>query len=414
MFSSIEFTVLNIYYTYSYIRNERYTMDENQKNDDISQDHPPLNNNIPNDNQSNTPHEINMPKPATQPYVNSPVAQPADVTKPKNINSPGLITLQWLTYAFWGATVLTMSVLTALVLSFYLLENAETGEPSLYTMAAAIVLLPLSVICDFIYIKREPEKKTGFAAVVMVIHAIIFALLGIGSLIVVAFSLMNLLTSSSETEGTTVILYSSIIITFLYAILFIRTLLPKKLFKMRFPFIILMIVVVGIICTFGIIGPVADTRLTRNDRLIVSNISTVSESIDDYANDNKKLPDSLDVLTLTGDAKKLVTDKLVSYKQDATPIFQSIKDCSDSSSSLYDCYSENQQNNAFYYQLCATYKKASSSQYSSDTTSSSLSEINGGYSTYPSTYSHPAGEKCYKLITNNNSYDYETQSSIYN
>lgn len=319
------------------------------------------------------------------PIVTPPVSELSVIAPKPNLNNPGLIVLQWLTYAFWGWTVIAMSVLTSLVLVFLLIKDADIGDSVLYSMAAVLVLLPISVICDFFFIKQEPKKKTGVMSVVVIIHAVIFALFGIGSLIVAAFSLINLLVSSSGTESTMVALYSSLIIAFLFAVLFLRTIMPKKLFKMRRYFVILMIVIVGVICAFGIFGPIADARLTRNDKLIENNLGTVVDGVSTYATDNKKLPSSLSDLKLTGDTKKLVTDNLVTYKKDSAPVSQ-----------LYHYYKTG--SGGFYYQLCVTYKKASKNQYSG----TPIDYGSGSdYSTYVSTSNHPAGEKCYKLVTSN-------------
>jgi hypothetical protein len=103
----------------------------------------------------------------------------------------------------------------------------------------------------------------------------------------------------------------------------------------------------------------------------------------------------LDNLTLTGDAKKLVTDKLVTYKIEGNSTFNSVGAPND-----------------FYYQLCVTYKKASTDQditptpvYNSSSASSSstpLISTGSNYSDYVTTIPHPAGDKCYKLMTYNN------------
>ena len=292
-------------------------------NKDQTTDSRPLNA-PPQDQTINSNHEssdqLTTPKPTTQPKYCSQTSQSTAPTK--SDNSTGLIVLQWLTYIFWGGTVIAMSTLTTLVLTFLIIADAkEVGEPSLYVIAAVLVLLPLSVICDFFYSKQEPEKKTGFASILVILYSIFFAFFGVGALVVIAWSIINLLISSFETEGTMIALYSSLIISLLFTLLFLRILLPKKLYKMKRYFIILMVIIVGVICAFGIFGPVAETRLTRNDKLIENNLSTISHSINNYATDNNKLPDNLSSLKLTGDAKKLVTENLVSYKKDSLPTY---------------------------------------------------------------------------------------------
>jgi hypothetical protein len=265
-------------------------------------------------------------------------------------------------------------------------------------MAAVLVLLPISLICDFLYLKNEPESKSRIASAIMIVHAILFALFTIGSLITIAFSIVSLIVNSSGHDAIMVTLYSSLAIALLFLVLFLRTVLPKKFSRIRYFFIAIMLIAVGVTCVYGVIGPIADAQVTRNDKLIEANLPSVGEAVNTYASDNNKLPVTLDTLALTGDAKKLVTDKLVTYKIDTAL------------SSSYDTSSK-----VYYYQLCVTYKKASTDQYatptpvynssSSSTTSSSSSLISpeDGYSGYVTTIPHPAGYKCYKLMT----YNYE-------
>jgi len=138
-----------------------------------------------------------------------------------------------------------------------------------------------------------------------------------------------------------------------------------------------MILIIGAICAFGIFGPTIEARLTRNDKLIESNLSTVGEAVNSYASKNSRLPDNLSVVTLLNDAKKLVTDNLVTYKKDSAP------------TSATNEYGE-----TFYYQLCVTYKKAKDYQYADTSTYSNGVD---DYSDYVSAYYHPAGYYCYKL-----------------
>lgn len=326
----------------------------------------------------------NTPQTYNQPSTLPPVA----------VNSPGLIVLQWLTYAFWGWTILAMSALTISVLANFI-TGAETGGFTPYGIAAVLVLLPISIVCDVFYSKQEPQKKAGAASIVMVIHAVIFALFGIGAVIAIVFSLVSMLTSSSDSSGTSVSLFSAMIITVLYAAVFLRTINPQRLPMVRRFFIIFMTAVVGIIAILGIVGPVAHERATRNDRLISGNLSTLKSQIDDYARDKDRLPDSLRDLDLNGDTKVLVDKNLVKY----TPNTQS-----SSTTSPSNTRNSIAKSTTYYYQLCVTYTKATKKdRYGSSY--SSNKEDSSGYSTYLNTYnSHPAGEECYKLKTN--SYDY--------
>jgi len=292
-------------------------------------------------------------------------------------NEPGVIVLQWLTYLFWGWTVLAMSILVVIVLTFFLNKSLDVGDSPLYSMAAVLVLLPVAVICDFFFMKREPLRKVGGASAVTIVHAVIFALLAIGALISVVFSVVTLMISASGSEMTWVSLYGGLIISVMFALVFLRTILPKFLVKFRTVFVIAMVVIVGVICAFAIFGPVNEAKLTRNDKLIVANLSTVNESISSYANTKNSLPKDLGDLVLTGDAKKIVTDKLVVYQKDTAP------------------YGANIDYPSYYYQLCVNYAKADASR--SPYGNSSYYDAEDGYSSYLSTYGHGAGNTCYKL-----------------
>ena len=105
-------------------------------------------------------------------------------------NTAGTLILQWLTYAFWGWAVLSLSILTGLVI-FNFLNGSQSSTSTPYAIAAVIVLLPISVLCDYLYSKREPILKSGPSLVIMVIHSVIFALFGIAALITVCIALLT-------------------------------------------------------------------------------------------------------------------------------------------------------------------------------------------------------------------------------
>lgn len=296
--------------------------------------------------------------------------------------SAGQLILQWLTYAFWGWTVLALSGLTASVIASFI-GNSDTGGFTPYAIAAVLVLLPISYVTDFFYSKNEQEKKTGISMAIMVIHAVLFALIGIGSLILGVVMLVSIFTSAGDSNGAQITLYSSLIITFFYLATFLRTLSPA-----RFPFIkrtykLFMLVTVGVIALLGIVGPVAKERKLRNDKLVVASISTIQRGINDYARAKNELPDSLEEVNLKGDAQKIVDQNLVTYKQ--------IGKSTDKKSSSYQSYST-----VYKYELCVTYTNKSSGY---DNSYNGSSYIDDDYSTSIYAYSHPAGEVCYKLKT---------------
>ncbi len=296
--------------------------------------------------------------------------------------SPNVIVLQWLTYAFWGWTVLAMALLTGAVLANFI-ASSETGGVAPYAIASVLVLLPISIVCDVLYSKHEPQKKTGAASVVLVIHAVLFALFGIGAVIGIVLSLVTLFTSSSATDSNQVSLYTFMIVSILYAAVLLRTLNPPRFPWVRRFFIIFMAVVVGLISILGIVGPVANERTTKDDKLIEQNLSSIKLDVDTYASQNKKLPDSLSSINLAGDAKKAVDANLVKYTPNTKQA--SVTTVTPTYTTTNSTYSST----IYYYELCANYKKASKSQYASYGTGTSTDS--DGYSTYLTAYYHPAG-----------------------
>ena len=170
------------------------------------------------------------PAPPVQAGPVFPAAAPvtaaaAPAAAAQHVNNAGTLILQWLTYAFWGWSILILSMLTTSV--FYrLITGDDPGTFNYYVIAALVVLLPISFACDLIYSKKEPAKKTGGSSIIMVIHAVIFALFTIGSLLFAAWSVVSLATDDIDRSGTVAGLCSAIVIGLFYAAAFMRTLNP--------------------------------------------------------------------------------------------------------------------------------------------------------------------------------------------
>lgn len=331
--------------------------------------------------------------PAAQNYSQMPPQPTVQQFQPVGVQTqtnPGHIVLQWLTYALWGWTVLATSLLVVTVIS-NLLNDTDSGSFTTYGIAAVLVLLPFSVIADVLYSRVEQTKKQGPASIVMVIHAVIFGLFGIGSLIAAVISLVILATSGGDNSASVTALLSSIIIFILYVATFIRTLnLPKLAFAKRL-YIIFMVAVIGLISVLGIVGPVAKERSTRNDRLITDNVSSVTEAINGYSRKENKLPTTLSDLDVTNNAKALVDSGLLSY----TPNIQPPKiDPIDQISPVDGISKFPGDDTPLYYEICATFKEKSRNSYSS-----SNYDSNQEYSSYLYIDNHPAGKTCYKLST---------------
>lgn len=318
-------------------------------------------------------------EPPVAPPPAAPLASPTPAASP---NTAGIMILQWLTYAFWGWTVLSLSILTAIVIANFI-NASNAGGSTPYAIAAVLVLLPISLVCDYFYSRREPAHKTGAATVIMVIHAVIFALFGIGALICAVFGLVQLGTSSNDPKNTYVLLFSSLIIAVIYGATFLRTLNPGSSNWLRRAFTIVMAGTVILMTILGFVGPVAQERLTRDDRLINTNLYSVQSGISNYLSENGKLPSTLDQITVRGDAETLIERKLVEYKPNTKRATSS-----ESTSRL-----DSGRGITYFYELCVTYAKADSD---GDSYTEKLGN-EGGYADYLSTSGHPAGRVCYKL-----------------
>ncbi|HET8884672.1 MAG TPA: hypothetical protein VFM68_04350 [Candidatus Saccharimonadales bacterium] len=327
-----------------------------------------MNNNPSPDTEEPTAKQNTKPESAATPDT-QPAATPSSAAKPGI--SPGMLVLQWLTYAFWGWALLALSVLTFVVI-YNLINQTDTSETIPYVLAAILVLLPISLICDFFYRKHEVQKKQGAGMVVMVIHAVIFALFAIGALIASIFSLVQLMLNSGDSMNSNIAaICSFLIVAILYGLTFLRTLNPfKPSLKVPFVYSIVMLVVTGVFIILSITGPFAQSLATKQDRLIESNLFYIESGVDEYIDSNKALPDKLsDISINSSDAAILISDNLVRYEpEQPAPT-----------------------DGALRYQLCVTYTHTSTAPYNSYRSTN-------GYSEYLSSVSsHPAGDVCYKL-----------------
>lgn len=318
--------------------------------------------------------------------TSTPIVSPATATpvQQKSANTPGVVVLQWLVYAFWGWTAVSLISLAASVFARFI-ADAEVGDFSLYALSSALVLLPISTLCDVFYAKKEPPHKHGAAVAVMLIHAVIFALLGVGSLISLVFAVISIVTANGESSGQVVWALTSVFAAVVYAVLFARTALVGKfsLIKKLTPIIMSSIVIVFSVA--AIVGPVMGQVRTRNDRLIESNIGNVSRAVDNYIQENNKLPASLDDINLEGDASVVVTKGLVTYEP------------STATNGTLDYFSGTRASSStttkYTFTLCATYTDKKKNPYSS----SRYDQDQNATSLY--VYGHDAGKVCYDLTS---------------
>lgn len=361
---------------------------------------------------ADTPNDQPPVVPAPAVTAQSAAAAPPQVVEPAKV-SPGQLVLQWLTYAFWGWSALAVSLLTAMVVNYFLRVDGWSGvfqEAVAYVLASVLVLFAISLATDIFYTKHEKTHKTGASMVVMVIHAVIFALFGIGWLIAAVFGAVRLLMGDTDSgDGALAQILSSLIIVLVYGFTLVRTLLPFGKASFVRIFWIFMSALVGVLLIAAIAGPAAQARLAKADEAIESGLPSVSRAINDYTERNDALPKSLKDInsSLEGDARTIVQENKVKYQAKErlnTPTLllpQADQDVPGVESQTWSIGSNTKDSPVYHYVLCVTY--ASESEYydeNYDSYRDSLGDDN--YPTVPSTYRHPSGEVCYDLQTDYN------------
>lgn len=347
------------------------------------------------------------PSTVVAPVVSLAPVQPV-IANVAERSSAGVIVLQWLTYAFWGWLILGLVWLMAVVTS-NAIAGADVDSMIPYAIAASLVLLPIAFVTDLFYRRHEPVKKSGAATVIMVIHVVIFALLGIGSLIITVFTVLSMFVGTGGAlEEQTAAIVTELFATFLYAAAFVRTLNPFKTRKLALFYGLGMLAVSIIVLALGVFGPMVKAVTERDDRRIETNLSSVQSSISDYVDDNKKLPEALgDVTYDSPDAGSLVKDGLVRYEKVASP--------KAAKSGLFE--TDKYASTEYRYKLCVTYKGSSNSDYDN-----SYSSSRDEYSSYLYVSGHDAGDVCYKLsadsygssVIDDNTVIDDTAETLYN
>lgn len=319
-------------------------------------------------------------------------------------SSPGVLVLQWLTYAFWGWTAVALSWLAIVSVNYFIngrQEYESSGTAVAYALAATIVLFLIAMVCDMFYAKREPLHKTGVASVIMIIHAVIFALFGIGWLILAVFGLVRLIIGPENgyvvNDASTTLIVVGFIMSVVYAASLLRTL--RMVQKRLIPYLYwgVMGLITATLIGLGVGGPAIYANSVKNDRLLEANLSSVSSAINSYAQKNEKLPSSLsDIRGNLNEASRTLLDRnLVEYKPGKE--VPSLTDMtSNKQQTMNITWSSSLNRKTFEYQLCASFKsdKNTYGRYGPD------EEALSGYRpSSPDVYNHKSGHICYDLQT---------------
>lgn len=283
----------------------------------------------------------------------------------------GQIVWQWVSYGLWEWALIALASLLSVIFAYYFVSAADnpfSGTSYItYPMAALICLMPIAFIVNHYFEKTEPQKKEGFAAVVMVLNAVGVLLATVGGLVVTVVTALNSLTNGSSADGN-ITLATAAVVTVLGAMLFVRIIQPVKLakFSKAFPYVVVIVAFIAVGAAAG--GPFRSAVTSRTDRLIENNLPALAQDIDDYYSNSNNLPGSLSQVDFSAESdtgpdsgQALYQQNLVDYK---------VTNSADGT-----------------YSLCVTYTHV----LGSGTASTDQSTID--------TSSHPKGHVCYAQNT---------------
>lgn len=347
---------------------------------------------------------------SAQPAAPAPQQQPEE--KPQN--NPMTLVLQWLTYAFWGWFALSIMWLSIVTISF-LVVGASSSDWSMlvaYPIAAVVVLFLVAGTVDFFYSRVEPARKQSVATAIMVIHAVIFALCGIGAMIGAVFALISLAlngTSGETGKATLVSLLVALVLLFVYALLIARTVLVAKIRRIALITTGVFGALALLFIILGVTGPVAQSIITRQDREIETALGYVPNAMQSYVKENNKLPATLGELNIeassstSSEVEATLGKNLIRYtpnvkepkKSDAYGTLQSSDGVS-----LDESIYKTADTTTYYYKLCVTWAAEKGSDYER-TVPYPAEDLDSepSYSSYISTYYHNKGEQCYNMQT---------------
>lgn len=371
--------------------------------------------------EMSTVETADTPAPTTQRSAHD--SRQTEKTPLRPVQNSGVLVLQWLSYAFWLWFHIATAVLVGMVINYHVSSsNADVwGSQMAYPLAAVMIMLAIALVTDYFYTRFEPEKKTGGANVIMLLHIVPFILIAIGALVTIVFSLLTMLLNSdplATIDGPLQVMVVAFVVAVLFGLLAARLFFGNRRHMRKIAWAVFVATAL-VAMTASVVGPVMTTMRTKNDRLIERTLPSLAIDIRNYAREHDALPKTLsDVTHDDGEDKKavqkLIDERLVEYKPNTEPARDgnvlSPGDTNDDSvlepMIVRPGTSGHVNPTRFYYQLCTTYMQERKDKYTYsepepyDGTSAgvSISEADAMYrNNVPRVTSHPAGKVCYNL-----------------
>lgn len=188
-------------------------------------------------------------------------AKSSNKSKEIQSNEPGVATSQWLTYVFWAGAAIAASILVGMGMTLATEGYSQGMSSALYAVIALVIILPIALISDRIYSKKERPRKVGIGLVLMVLHAVIFAIVAVVALATALYILVqHLLFDDGSLEPLTVAAVAGwLAITF--------GLIVLRIVRGDFARLIKLVVLLATIAVliWGIAGPVSQAVVRRDD-----------------------------------------------------------------------------------------------------------------------------------------------------
>lgn len=303
--------------------------------------------------------------------------------------SAGIITLQWLTYLFWGLAVLATNILVSVLVSFWVMPSlSESSEAVAYAVAASLIVMPIAFVCDVFFSKRENSLKSPVASIGRVVFTIIYALASLGGLVALVFNLINIVLNGINSNDTWVAIATSSTVFIAYLLLFVRVIRPHFVNWWRAFYRLFVALSVLVIAGLAIAGPVTDAIKTRQDRALRSSMEFVVNSIRDNVNSGRPLPKTIDEAisvspdylysqTQSNNSKDFAKKNIIIYIPDSKPAISTDGTIT------------------YYYQICGVF------EYDSNVREGGTSPVktDSAYSEYLDFGQIKAGKSCYNIST---------------
>jgi len=283
------------------------------------------------------------------------------------LNPATTAVLQWLSYALWGWTTVAIGYLVWVVTYYNSNHSFSDISPESipYGVVAIIILLTTSLLLDIFYSKREVEHKTGISSVIVVLHSVIFGLLGVGALVVVAFNIVNIAIAVSDPAEAATVILTALTFFVLYGLILVRIVRPFGIAKLRLIFRLAVSAIAAIVIITAIVGPIVEIGKSKDDRAVESALSDIDSDMRTYVRNNNELPASLNVLLESDDLRSIKNPSLIKELVERDLITYT---ANNKESEVDYSSSRSSSSTTLFYELCGVYTyrapSSSSSVYS--------------------------------------------------